>query len=61
MWDDGRALRGEEEACLFPVMGSESATAEIFFQKYRCKSVQYGAFWGKIRILNNSVFNLDFG
>ena len=32
------------------------------FGKYMCKSVQYGAFSGKIRILNNwTVFNLHFG
>jgi len=30
--------------------GFESATPEIVW-KYRCKSVQHGAFWGKIPIL----------
>jgi len=45
MWDDGRALRGEEEACLFPVMGSESATAEIFSKNIGanlCNTVHFG-------------------
>jgi len=65
-WDGGRGQAPrwrqgyEEGAYLFPVMGSESRTPENFVKIY-VQSVQHSAFWGKIRILNNSVFNLDFG
>ena len=65
-WDGGRAptdgggeRRGVSSSYLWgPVRG---VTPEKFVKIYTCKSVQYGYFEVKIRILNNSMSNLDFG
>jgi len=50
---------GEESGRGFPVLGVRGVNSGKFFWKYRCKSVQFGAFWGH-QVMESGTENTCF-